>query len=58
MDIHEKRPRVCRKKHYGNGVTGKRRRERSMRRSLDLVKKDMGKLVQRRRMLKTKRFGE
>ena len=38
-------------------LPGKRRRGRSKRRFLDVVKKDMGKLVQRRRMLKTERFG-
>ena len=38
-------------------LPGKRRRGRLKRRFLDVVKKDMGKLVQRRRMLKTERFG-
>ena len=38
-------------------LPGKRRRGRSKRRFLDVVKKDMGKLVKRRRMLKTERFG-
>ena len=36
----------------------KRKRGRPKRRFLDVVKEDMGKLVQRRRMLKTERFGE
>ena len=38
-------------------LLGKRKRERPKRRFLDVVKEDMGKLVQRRRMLKTERFG-
>ena len=36
----------------------KRRRGRPKRRFLDVVKEDMGKLVQKRRILKTERFGE
>ena len=39
-------------------LPGKRRRGRPKRRFLDVVKEDMGKLVQRRRMLKTERCGE
>ena len=39
-------------------LTGKRKRRRPKRRFLDVVKEDMGKLAQRRRMLKTERFGE
>ena len=39
-------------------LPGKRKRGRPKRRFLDVVKEDMGKLVQRRRMLKTGRFGE
>ena len=39
-------------------LPGKRRRGRPKRRFLDVVKEDMGKLVQRRRMLKRERFGE
>ena len=39
-------------------LPGKRRRGRPKRRFLDVVKENMGKLVQRRRMLKTERFGE
>ena len=35
-----------------------KRRGRPKRRFLDVVKEDMGKLVQRRRMLKTERYGE
>ena len=36
----------------------KKRRGRPKRRFLDVVKEDMGKLVQKRTMLKTERFGE
>ena len=39
-------------------LLGKRKRGRTKRRFLDVVKEDVGKLVQRRRMLKTERFGE
>ena len=39
-------------------LSGKRRRGRPKRRFLDVVKKDMGKLVRRKRMLKTERYGE
>ena len=35
-----------------------KRRGRSKRRFLDVAKEDMGEVVQRRRMLKTERFGE
>ena len=38
-------------------LPGKRKRGRPKRRFLDLVKEDMAELVQRRRMLKTERFG-
>ena len=38
-------------------LPGKRKKGRPKRRFLDLVKEDMAKLVQRRRMLKTERFG-
>ena len=38
-------------------LLGKRKRGRSKRRFVDVVKEDKGKLVQRRRMLKTERFG-
>ena len=41
---HEERPRVCRKKDDGNGVTGKRKRGRPKRRFLDVVKEDMGEV--------------
>ena len=52
---HEERPEVCKKKGDGNGVT--RKSGRPKRRFLDVVKKDMGKLVQGRRTLKTGRCG-
>ena len=39
-------------------LPGKRKRGRPRRRFLDVVKEDMGKLVRRRRMLKTEWFGE
>ena len=39
-------------------LPGKRRRRTPKRRFLDVVKKDIGKWVQRRRMLKTERCGE
>ena len=39
-------------------LPGKRKRGRSKRRFLDVVKKNMGKLVQGRRILKTVRLGE
>ena len=39
-------------------LPGKRKRGRPKRRFLDVVKEDMGKLVQRRQMLKTEMFGE
>ena len=39
-------------------LPGKRKRGRPKRRFLDVVKKIWGKLVQRRRTLKTGRFGE
>ena len=39
-------------------LPGKRRRGRPKRRFLDVVKEDWGKLVQRRRMLKTEKCGE
>ena len=39
-------------------LLGKRRRGRPKRRFLDVVKEDMGKLVRRRQMLKTGRFGK
>ena len=39
-------------------LLGKRRRGRPKRRFLDVVKEDMGKLVQKRWMLKTERCGE
>ena len=42
----------------GLELPGKRKRGRPKRRFLDIVKEDMGKLVQRRRTLKTGRFGE
>ena len=38
-------------------LPGKRKRKRPKRRFVDVVKEDMVKLVQRRRMLKTERFG-
>ena len=41
---HEERPGVRRKKGDRNGVAGKRKRERPKRRSLDVVKEDMGKV--------------
>ena len=39
-------------------LPGKRKRGRPKRRFLDVMKEDMGKLVRRRRMLKTERCGE
>ena len=39
---HEERPRVCRKKDDGNGVTG--RRGRPKKRFLDVMKEDMGEV--------------
>ena len=39
-------------------LPGKRKRGRPKRRFVDVVKENMGKLVRRRRMLKTERFGE
>ena len=39
-------------------LPGKRKRGRTKGRFLDVVKEDMGNLVQRRRTLKTGRFGE
>ena len=46
------------KKMMETELPGKRRRGRPKRRFLDVVKEDMGKLVRRRRMLKTERCGE
>ena len=45
-------------KDDGNRVTEKRKRGKLKKRFLDVVKENMGKLVQRRQMLKTERFGE
>ena len=38
---HEERPRLCRKKDDGNGVTRKEEKRRPKRRFLDVVKEDM-----------------
>ena len=46
------------RKIMGMELPGKRKRGRPKRRYLDVVKEDMGKLVQRRQMLKTGQFGE
>ena len=42
--FHEEKPRVCRKKDDGNGVTGKEEKRRLKRRFLDVVKEDMGEV--------------
>ena len=39
---YEERPRVCRKKDHGNGVTGKEKKRETKKRFLDVVKEDMG----------------
>ena len=41
---HEKRPRVCRKKDDGNGVTGKEKRE-TKEKIFRCSEKDMGEVV-------------
>ena len=41
---HEERPRICRKKDDGNGVTEKEERGRPKRKFLNVVKKDMGEV--------------
>ena len=41
---HEERPRVCRKKDDGNGVTGKEEKRETKRRFLNVVKEDIGEV--------------
>ena len=48
---HEEIPRVCRRKDDGNGVTGKEEKR-------ETKEKIRGKLVHRRRTLKTERCGK
>ena len=38
---HEERPRVCRKKNDGNGVTRKEEKRETKEKILDVVKEDM-----------------
>ena len=56
---HEERPRVCRKIDDENGVTGKEEKRETKEKIFRCSERGYGgKLVRRRRTLKTGRFGE